>query len=220
MKRKWDDDNAAGKNPYQSISSIRELDPDPDLRNEIRCRFHSSSTRCFFCWVGWSALIRLDRVDHVGIFTMNDPPGEASHGTPLINKTGEIEYTGITPIPISVKWHSFNQSSPPLSLSLASTFTYLLASVVDFAPSAPPFNKQFSGCSLLNEAIGTAALIALSQWERSYRGRAPIRALTNPSLASSTGWLHTAFCLTMAFRKQDPSFYHSIERTSHTESFN
>ena len=76
---------------------------DPDLRNEIRCRFHSSSTRCFFCWVGWSALIRLDRVDHVGIFTMNDPPGEASHGTPLINKTGEIEYTGITPIPISVK---------------------------------------------------------------------------------------------------------------------
>jgi hypothetical protein len=34
---------------------------------------------------------------------MNDPPGEASHGTPLINKTGEIEYTGITPIPISVK---------------------------------------------------------------------------------------------------------------------
>nr|QCQ81962.1 hypothetical protein [Ammopiptanthus mongolicus] len=53
--------------------------------------------------------------------------------------------------------------SPPLSLSLASTFTYLLASVVDFAPSAPELNKQFSGCSLLNEAIGTAALIALSQ---------------------------------------------------------
>ncbi|KAI3774236.1 hypothetical protein L1987_48783 [Smallanthus sonchifolius] len=27
----------------------------------------------------------LDRVDHVGIFTMNDPSGEASHGTALIN---------------------------------------------------------------------------------------------------------------------------------------
>lgn len=80
---------SAGKNPYKSISSIRELDPDPDLRNDILCRFHSTSTRSFFCWVGWSALIKLvDRVDHVGIFTMNDPPGEASHGTPLINKTG------------------------------------------------------------------------------------------------------------------------------------
>lgn len=55
------------------------------------------------------------------------------------------------------------KSSPPPSLSLASTFTYLLASVVDFASSAPPFKKKFSSCSLLNEAIGTAALIALSQ---------------------------------------------------------
>lgn len=105
------------------------------------------------------------------------------------------------------------KSSPPPSLSLASTFTYLLASVVDFASSAPPFKKKFSSCSLLNEAIGTAALIALSQWDISYRGRAPIRVLKNPSLVSSTGWLHS---LTMAFRKQDPSVYHSIERTSHT----
>lgn len=53
--------------------------------------------------------------------------------------------------------------APLLSLSLASTFTYLLTApwVVYFAPSAPPSNKKFSG--LLNEAIGTVALIALCQ---------------------------------------------------------
>ena len=48
-------------------------------------------------FVGLVGVLRLYRVDHLGIFTMNDPPGEASHSTPLINKTGEIESTGITP---------------------------------------------------------------------------------------------------------------------------
>lgn len=96
----------------------------PALNADSSRVISSSEFVCLLLRVGWSALIRLDRVDHVGIFTMNDPPGEASHGTPLINKTGEIEYTGITPIPINVKWHSFNQSSPPLSLSLASSHTF------------------------------------------------------------------------------------------------
>lgn len=90
------------------------------------------------------------------------------------------------PIPISVKWHSISPLLRSLCPWLLLTFTYLLASVVDFAPSAPPFNKQFSGCSLLNETFGTAALIALCQWEISYRGRAPIRVLKNPFRVSST----------------------------------
>lgn len=184
----------------------------PALNADSSRVISSSEFVCLLLRVGWSALIRLDRVDHVGIFTMNDPPGEASHGTPLINKTGEIEYTGITPIPISVKWHSFNQSSPPLSLSLASSHTFWPQSLTLPLP-------------LLHL---TSNLVApeRSYWDSGFdsafsmREITPMRALTNPSLASSTGWLHTAFCLTMVFRKQDPSLYHSIERTSHTESFN
>ncbi|KAK4406328.1 RNA helicase aquarius [Sesamum angolense] len=49
---------------------------------------------CSLQFLKWLYSARLERVDHVGIFTMNDSPGEGSHGIPLINKTGEIEYNG------------------------------------------------------------------------------------------------------------------------------
>ena len=104
-----------------------------------------------------------------------------------------------------------NKSSPPPSLSLASTFTYLLASVVDFAPPAPPFSNKFSSSSLLNEAIGTAALIALSQWDISYRGRAFLKKIPL--------WCHLLAdwaALLWLLESKIPSAYHSIEITSHT----
>lgn len=46
-------------NPF--LLYIGEFDPDPDLRNKLICWFHSTSTRSFFCWVGWSALIKPSR---------------------------------------------------------------------------------------------------------------------------------------------------------------
>ena len=118
---------------------------------------------------------------------------------------GEIEYTGITPIPISVKWHSFNQSSPQLSLScpwLLLSHTFWPQSLTLPLPLLHlQSTKKLSGCSLLSPCSSCLSLLNGALSMISYRGIAPIRALTNPSMASYTGWLYTAFCLTMAFRK-------------------
>ncbi|KAI3666354.1 hypothetical protein L1987_89141 [Smallanthus sonchifolius] len=48
---------------------------------------------------------------------------------------------------------TFIQSVLSSALSVPDFYFHIpLASVVDFAPSAPPFNNKLSGCSLLNEA--------------------------------------------------------------------
>ncbi|CAL1372238.1 unnamed protein product [Linum trigynum] len=70
---------------------------------------------------------------------------------------------------------TFIQSVSSALSALASTFTYLMASVIDFAPYAPPFNEEFSGSSLPNE---------LGQ----YRSRAPSHAF-DKSLSAVIYWL-------------------------------